>query len=126
MPHAKMQEYVNVDYRRSMSIVGLLGPPGQGRIIAEARYIRLPDRPYADVAFVVDEAYKGKGIATFLFEMLTRIAKDKGIEGFTADVLATNTAMLKVFEKSPFRVKAVLDAGVYALEMPFSPDTRGV
>jgi acyl-CoA hydrolase/GNAT superfamily N-acetyltransferase len=119
MPHAKMQDYVNIDYRSAMSVVGLVGEPGEGHIIAEARYVRLPHKPVADVAFVVDEAYKRKGIASFLFEMLMKIAGERGIEGFTADVLATNTAMLKVFEKSPFPVKAVLDSGVYTLEIPF-------
>ncbi|MBC8177002.1 MAG: GNAT family N-acetyltransferase, partial [Deltaproteobacteria bacterium] len=41
MPHAKMQEYVNIDYSKTMSIVGLMGEPGEGRIIAEGRYVRL-------------------------------------------------------------------------------------
>ena len=52
MPHARMQDYVNIDYRGTMSVVGLVGDPGEGRIIAEARYVRLPDRPLADIAFV--------------------------------------------------------------------------
>ena len=125
MPHAKMQEYVNVDYRKTLSIVGLVGEEGQGRIIAEARYVRLPDQPLGDVAFIVDEAFQGKGIATFLFQMLIRIAKEKGIEGFKADVLATNTSMLRVFEKAPFPIKAVLDSGVYELTIPFSEESPG-
>ena len=37
MPHAKMQEYVNVDWNEVMSLVGLVGEEGKGRIIAEAR-----------------------------------------------------------------------------------------
>ena len=121
MPHSKMQDYVNVDYRRIMSIVGLMGEPGEGRIIAEARYVRFHDRPHADVAFVVDEAFQGKGIATFLFKTLKKIASDRGIEGFHADVLATNKAMLKVFESASERpIQAVLDSGVYELKIPFS------
>ncbi len=121
MPHSKMQDYVNVDYRRFMSIVGLMGEPGEGRIVAEARYVRFQDRPQADVAFVVDEAFQGKGIATFLFKTLMRIARDRGIEGFHADVLATNKAMLKVFESaSESPIQAVLDSGVYELKIPFS------
>ena len=120
MPHAKMQEYVNVDYRKTLSIVGLIGEPGEGRIIAEARYVRLPDLPYADVAFVVDENYQGKGIARFLFETLVRIAKGKGIDGFRADVLATNTSMLKVFESvAEGPIQAVMEGGVYQLTIPF-------
>ncbi|RJR24555.1 MAG: GNAT family N-acetyltransferase [Desulfobacteraceae bacterium] len=120
MPHSKMQEYVNVDYHNTMSIVGLIGEPGSGKIIAEARYVKHHDRPYGDVAFVVDEAFQGKGIATFLLLTLIRVARDRGFEGFTADVLATNTSMLKVFEKAPYPVKAVLDGGVYELSIPFT------
>jgi len=125
MPHAKMQEYVNVDYNKTMSIVGLMGEPGEGRIIAEGRYVRLHDLLYADVAFVVDEDYQGKGIATFLLKMLVRIAKEKGMEGFKADVLATNKSMLKVFESAgDGPIQAVMDGGVYELTIPFSEKGR--
>jgi acyl-CoA hydrolase/GNAT superfamily N-acetyltransferase len=120
MPHARMQEYVNVDYRNAMSMVGLVGGPGEGRIIAEARYVRTPGTPFADLAFVVDEAYQGKGIATFLFMTLIKIAKERGVEGLKADVLATNKSMLKVLEKAPYPVQAVLDSGVYELKIPLS------
>jgi RimJ/RimL family protein N-acetyltransferase len=115
-----MQEYVNVDYRNTMSIVGLVGEPGEGGFIAEARYVRTPGTPFADLAFVVDEAYQGKGIATFLFMTLIKIAKDRGIQGLRADVLSTNKSMIKVLEKAPYPVQAVLDSGVYELKIPLS------
>jgi RimJ/RimL family protein N-acetyltransferase len=123
MPHEKMQEYVNIDYHATLSIVGLAGEPGQDRIIAEARYCQLPGETFADVAFIVDDAYQGRGIATFLLQMLIDVAKDKGIRGFSADVLATNRSMLKVFEKAPFPVQAVLDGGAYRLKIDFMSDT---
>jgi GNAT superfamily N-acetyltransferase len=119
MPHAKMQTYVNVDFSQAMSIVGLVGEPGQGHIIAEARFLKEVQRPYAEVAFVVDENYQGIGIATYLYTMLTRLAQDRGIQGFTADVLATNTGMMKVFEKGDRKVNATLESGIYHLEIPF-------
>ncbi|MFZ0449199.1 MAG: GNAT family N-acetyltransferase [Desulfatiglandaceae bacterium] len=120
MPHAKMQEYVNVDYRNTMCIIGLVGEPGEGRIIAEARYVRIPGSFFADMAYVVDEDYQGRGIATFLFMTLIKIAKSRDIGGLQADVLATNKSMLKVFEKAPYPVKAVLDSGIYQLKIPLS------
>jgi hypothetical protein len=39
----------------------------------------------------------------------------------TADVLADNKSMLKVYEKAPFPVKAVLAGGLYKLLIPFAP-----
>lgn len=120
MPHTKMQEYVNIDYRNTLSIVGLVGEPGEGRIIAEARYVRMNGEALADIAFVVDEKYQGKGVATFLFKMLINMARDRGIDGLKADVLSSNKSMLKVLEKAPFPVKALLDTGVYELKIPIS------
>jgi len=117
MTHSKMQEYVNVNYGNVMSIVAVVDQPR--KIIAEARYVKDPHRPYADVAFVVDEEYQGYGIATYMYRMLIRLAKEHGLQGFTADVLPGNRPMLKVFEKGETDIKATLEDGVYRLTMPF-------
>jgi GNAT superfamily N-acetyltransferase len=114
-----MQEYVNVDYRYVMSIVGVVEEAGVEKIIAEARYVRLNNEPRADTAFVVDECYQGRGIASYLFDLLIRIAREEGIIEFGADVLADNKSMLKVYEKAPFPIKAVFSGGVYKLTIPF-------
>lgn len=119
MPHAAMQDYVNVDYRDALSIVGLVGEPGQENIIAEGRYVKHERRPYADTAFVVDEAYQGIGIATFLYRLLAHHALQRGLAGLTADVLASNKSMLKVYEKGDYPMQAKLRGGVYALTINF-------
>ncbi len=121
MPHKKMQTYVNVDFSHTLSIVGLVGEHGKGHIIAEARFVRDPQRPHADVAFVVDEDYQGFGIASCLYKTLLRLAKNRGIQGFTADVLSSNKGMMKVFEKGDEVVKAKLEYGSYRISIPFSP-----
>ncbi|MBN1363520.1 MAG: GNAT family N-acetyltransferase [Syntrophaceae bacterium] len=123
MPHKKMQEYVNVNYRLVMSIVGVVDVFGTEKIIAEARYARPKQDSFADVAFVVDENYQNMGIASYLLELLIRIAREEGIQGFTANVLASNKSMLKVFEKAPFPVNTVLTQGIYELRIPFTPVT---
>ena len=120
MPHAKMQEYVNVDWNQVMSIVGLIGEEGKGRIMAEARYIKIPGSPLAEVVFIVDEKYQRAGIATMMYEMLVRLARGRGVKGFVAEVLFSNIGMMKVFKKGQLPVKARLESGVYHLEIPFS------
>ncbi len=125
MPHERMQEYVNVDYRDVLSIVALIGEPGQQTLIAEARYARHRNKPVVDVAFVVDETYQGYGIATYLYQMLAKLARERGVQGMTADVLASNRYMLKVFEKGPYPVQAKMEQGVYALTIDLSKTNAG-
>ncbi len=119
MPHAKMQEYVNVNWSHTLSIVGLIRDPGQGQIVAEARYIIERNRPWAEVVFIVDERYQGLGIGTYLYGMLTHLGQARGLKGFTADVLFSNLGMMKVFRKGALPVQAILESGVYHLNIPF-------
>ncbi|MFO7569098.1 MAG: GNAT family N-acetyltransferase, partial [Smithellaceae bacterium] len=92
MPHKKMQEYVNVDYRHTMSIVAIIDESGVEKIIGESRYVRSQVDSFADTAFIVDEHYQGRGISTYLFNLLIRTAREEGIPGFKADVLENNKA----------------------------------
>ena len=120
MPHNKMQEYVNIDYNRVMSIVALEGDVGKGKIIAEARYIKLLTKPYAEVAFIVDEAYQGYGIASHMLQKLIRIAKENRLKGFIAAVKESNGAMVRVFRKSGLTIESRLEDGVFSVTMHFA------
>ena len=119
MPHHKMQQYVNIDYSSIMSVVALVGEAGAGTIIAEARYAKDQKSAHGDVAFVVEEKYQGMGIASYLYEMLIRLAKERGLKGFTAQVLQTNKGMMRVFEKGDLPISARLKDGLYRLKIPF-------
>jgi GNAT superfamily N-acetyltransferase len=125
MPHDKMQEYVNVDFREMMSVVALVKDPDKEIIIAEARYVKDEQNAFGDVAFVVDEKYQGFGIATYMYEMLIRLAKERGLKGFTAKVLQANKVMMKVFENGYLPINAKLRNGVYKLKIPFENQSSG-
>ena len=75
--------------------------------------------PYADIAFVIDEKYQGVGLASSLIKMLIQAAKERGLKGFTADILATNKGMMKVMEKCGLPMTASLESGVYHVTIPF-------
>jgi GNAT superfamily N-acetyltransferase len=119
MPHNKMQEYVNVDYSHMMSVVALVGESDQETIIAEARYVKDEKSAYGDLAFVVDEKYQGIGIGSYLYEMLIRLARDRGLKGFTAEVLPANQSMMKVFENGLLPINARVEQGLSRLTISF-------
>lgn len=117
MPHTKMQGYVNIDYNRVMSVVGIVGEPDQERIIAEGRFVRDHQMPEAEIAIVVDENYVGIGIATYLYKMLIRLARERGIKTFTGEVLSSNAGIKRVLEKGGLTVTASLRHGTELLRI---------
>ncbi|MBU1569793.1 MAG: GNAT family N-acetyltransferase [Proteobacteria bacterium] len=119
MPHSRMQEYVNVDFSRTMSVVGVIEEQGHEQIIAEARYIKNRQNLFAEVAFIVDEKYQRIGIATYMYQTLINLAKEEGLQGFTADVLSSNIEMMKVFSKGGHRTSANLENGLYEVIIHF-------
>ena len=119
MPHVRMQEYVSVDYRQTMSIVGIVAEAGIEQIIAEGRYVCFGYSSYADVSFIVDEKHQGVGIASFVLHMLMDIAKEHKIEGFNATILTTNQAMIRVMEKVAPPNSLMADEGLQAYSFSF-------
>ncbi|MGC8658107.1 MAG: GNAT family N-acetyltransferase [Desulfomonilaceae bacterium] len=119
MPHKNLQSYVNLKEDEGVSIVVTTGPRENRKMIAEARYMVEPGDGFADTAFMVDENYQGRGIATYLLNYLIEIAKERGLKGFKADVLFSNQPMLKVYEKVPFRIHKRFADGVVSLSFRF-------
>jgi len=99
MPHKEMQKYVNIDYSDTLAIVALVEKGRHETIIAEARFSYDPHMDAYEVAFIVDEDFQGKGVASFLLNYLIKIARDRNISRFIAYVLPRNEAMLRVFDK---------------------------
>lgn len=101
----------------------LLAISGEGegaRVVGVGNYAALPGRNTAEVAFVVDDAFQGRGVGTLLLERLAGIAAGQGLVGFEAEVLFENRAMLDVFRESGFQVRQAVEGGVLHVEFPVS------
>ena len=114
-----------IDYNDKMAIAAVIGkeePEGREKIVAIGRYVNNPDTRHAEVAFTTHQDWQHRGIGTFLLRYLIRIAKEKNIEGFTADVLQRNRPMMRVFSKSGYPTTTHLDVGVYEIKINFTKD----
>src|SRR5262249_20451307 len=85
---------------------------------------RWPGRDEADVAFTVDDAHHGRGIATVLLEHLAAIARELGINRFTAEVLPDNRPMLGVFRAAGFDVSTRFSSGLIDVVFDLDPTLR--
>lgn len=115
----QIRDFVYIDHRRDVAVVATL-PDVQGeQIIAVGTYYLNEDTNKAEVAFVVRDAWQGKGLGTFIFRHLIQIARRNGIAGFTAEVLRENERMQNVFNHSGLQVSCRLEEGVYSFDMSF-------
>ena len=120
MPHKAILYYLDVDYETSMAFVIETQPDeSETEIVGVGRYHVDRGSNYAEAAFVLRDDWQGLGLGTSLMMHLIDIARAKGVQGFTAEVLAENKGMLHVFHKSGLTIESSLDSGVYSLKMPF-------
>ncbi|KOV99826.1 acyl-CoA synthetase [Streptomyces sp. NRRL B-1140] len=113
--------------------VGLAATVG-GEFIATVRYDRIgPDgtpasapADEAEVAFLVQDAHQGRGVASALLEHIGAVARERGIRRFAAEVLPANTKMIKVFTDAGYTQKRSFEDGVVRLEFDLEPTDRSL
>ncbi|WP_344490432.1 GNAT family N-acetyltransferase [Streptomyces enissocaesilis] len=114
--------------------VGLAATVG-GEFIATVRYDRInaqgrpssgPDADLAEVAFLVQDAHQGRGVASALLEHIGAVARERGIRRFVAEVLPANSKMIKVFTDAGYTQERSFEDGVVHLEFGLEPTDRSV
>jgi GNAT superfamily N-acetyltransferase len=115
-PHlseAEAQRFATVDHHDREALVAEL----DGELIAVGRYERRPGDATAEVAFVVTDAWQGRGLAPILLQGLAARARIVGITRFVAETLSENRAMLSVFSHSGLPTTTTTSRGVVDVSM---------
>ena len=113
------QHLCSVDYEEEMAFAAVIGPSAHQRIVATSTYFLNPASGLAEVAYIVDPEWQGAGLGALLHARLVDYARDHGARGLTADVLAENSRMLRVFERGDHSFSVEIEAGVADVTMLF-------
>ncbi|MGW0776346.1 GNAT family N-acetyltransferase [Streptomyces sp. NPDC002835] len=113
--------------------VGLAVTVG-GEFIATVRYDRInaQGRPAsapadeAEVAFLVQDAHQGRGVASALLEHIAAVARERGIRRFAAEVLPANSKMIKVFRDAGYTQRRSFEDGSVHLTLDLEPTAESV
>jgi RimJ/RimL family protein N-acetyltransferase len=111
--------FMNIDFTNHVALVAQIEEDGRHVIAGGGRYI-IVQPGQAELAFVVVDAYQGKGIGTALMRHLLAIARDAGLQELIAEVLPENATMLKVFGGFGFRARSGGDPQVRHLVLQLS------
>src|SRR5262245_38701448 len=111
--------FLNVDFVSHVALVATIEGSGQHAIVGGGRYIVSQPR-MAELAFAVVDQYQGQGIGAALLRHLAILARSAGLEVLTAEVLAENVGMLKVFDGSGLCLSKTRDVDVVHVSLRLS------
>ena len=100
---ADLARITEADFERVVALLVTVGAGEDEVVVGGASYVVVDPtaaaRRSAEVAFLVEEDYQGRGIASLLMRHIIAIARAKGLDALVADVLTRNLPMLKVFRR---------------------------
>ncbi|GGP98871.1 bifunctional acetate--CoA ligase family protein/GNAT family N-acetyltransferase [Streptomyces roseolilacinus] len=125
-----VHHFTHHDYVDRVGLAATIG----GEFIATVRYDRIDaaGRPApapadeAEVAFLVQDAHQGRGVASALLEHVAAVARERGIRRFAAEVLPANTKMIKVFTDAGYTQKRSFEDGAVRLHLDLEPTDRSL
>lgn len=113
--------FTQVDHTSRVALVVLLA----GQMIAVGRFdVVKPGE--AEVAFLVQDAHQGRGIAQILLEHLAQAGRELSVEKFVAEVLPDNRRMIDTFKDAGYHVAGGYQDGVMVLEFPIDPTETAI
>lgn len=124
IPHEILQNFVVIDYTQRIVILAVLGESGKETIAGIGQYSLNKDMHTADIALAVRDRYQNQGLGLELITYLTYLAKNKGLLGFTAEVLVGNEPVFRLFNRMGFDVHKKNESGVYEMRLFFKDRDR--
>ncbi|CAL9566532.1 hypothetical protein SUDANB121_04770 [Nocardiopsis dassonvillei] len=111
-----VRRFTTVDYEDRVALVATISDA----LVAVVRYDKVAPEE-AEVAFVVEDAHQGRGLASVLLEHIGAAARERGIRRFIADVLPENRRMINVFREAGYTAQQTFDEGVIRLTLDIQP-----
>jgi acyl-CoA hydrolase/GNAT superfamily N-acetyltransferase len=101
--------FYQVDYVKNLTLVAVVGEPGFEKAVAVGGYFLEPAKNLAEVAFSTDKAWQGKGLSSLVLHKLAHAARENGIAGLVAYTSPGNQAMIRLFQKLPYKIRTAFD-----------------
>ncbi|STZ75406.1 bifunctional acetate--CoA ligase family protein/GNAT family N-acetyltransferase [Bergeriella denitrificans] len=102
LPPPTLARFSRLDYSCEGAFIA---ENAEGRIVAVSRFSRL-SRDECEFGITLDESVRGSGLAAEMMHLIIELAAAQGYQSMSAEILKSNTAMLKLAEKTGFTLIA--------------------
>ena len=96
----------------------LVVPVGDEIIALASYHLDRGDPTRADIAVLIEDAWQQRGLGRLLVGRLSRLAAERGVTAFHADVLFQNTAARGLIRRMDRQARATLDGSSLSYELP--------
>ena len=105
--HERLMRTCFIDYDREVALIAQRRNPetGEFEILGVGRLTKLHGVNEAEVAVVVSDQWQGRGLGTELLSRLLVVGADEKLSKLIANILPDNVDMIRVCEKSGFKLR---------------------
>lgn len=100
-----VQRLCNLNFDTEVALVACVGTRENPQIIAHAMYMVDPSTNLAETAFMVHPGWQGQGLGGLLQQRLSEHAAAHGVRGLVAEILATNSNMIRLASQAAAHVQ---------------------
>jgi RimJ/RimL family protein N-acetyltransferase len=116
LPRQWAHLFANVDYRRRLALVAEHPTDGaEPELIGVGRYEPTERPDTAELAFVIQDGWQGRGLGRILLREVLGAGESRGIRQFRAIVLAENRRMLHLLARHASVIERSVQDGVASL-----------
>lgn len=101
--HENLVRFCHVDYDRELAFVCVIKDGDEEKIIGDIRVYRNPDGTDTEMAVLVEDAWQGKWVGSFLCSYAIEVARELGAKRIWMDILKINTYMIGLSERLGFK-----------------------
>ncbi len=117
IPSNIIKDLCSGDFTQSGSLLAIKGDD-ISQVVGLGNYVGMGNGRSAEVSFLIEDSYQGKGISTLLLERLAGLAAANGFVELEAEVLPDNQPMLNVMKSSGFENHQVWSSDTVHIELP--------
>ncbi|KQC03587.1 MAG: acetyl CoA synthetase subunit alpha [Candidatus Cloacimonas sp. SDB] len=108
--HEELIRYTQIDYDREIAIIAEVEENGKKMMAGVVRLIADQYNETAEFAIVIADPWQNLGLGNKFTDYIHNIARKRGIQKITANILANNHIMLHMFKKRGFTLEKQEDS----------------
>ena len=111
LSNKEVQRLCNVNFEDEVAFVAATGPREAPLVVAQACYFVNPSTNLAETAFMVHPDWQGCGLASAMQHAMKTHAMARGVSGFVAEILSSNSHMIRLARNASSNVSTQKEDG---------------